>query len=51
MSRAYLVHESYDETWPIPSVFLSDSELAVDFCVEVDTERIRRFIEKWNTWK
>lgn len=64
MSRAYLVHESYDETWKerkvntffcwkdetwlIPSVFLSDSELAVDFCVEVDTERICRFIEKWD---
>ena len=64
MGKAYLVNdhcdENYkeqkinknfcwnDEKWLIPSVFLSESKLTIDFCREAEPEKILAFIEKWN---
>lgn len=39
-----------EEKWRIPSVYAALDGLVVDFCVEVEPERIRAFMEKWNLW-
>ena len=36
------------ETWHIPAVYLCSEGLVIDFCIEVEPERIRQFIEKWD---
>lgn len=64
MGKAYLVNDNYDtngkeqkinkrfcwndEKWLIPSVFLSDSSLMINFCRETEPEQICAFMEKWN---
>lgn len=37
-----------EETWQIPSVYLCGRGLVVDFCVEVEPEAIKAFIDKWD---
>lgn len=36
-----------DEIWHIPSVYIFAKGLVADFCVEIDPEREKKFIEKW----
>lgn len=36
-----------DEIWHIPAVYLFSKGIVVDFCVEIDPEREKAFIEKW----
>lgn len=36
------------ETWYIPAGYLCDEGLVLDFLMEVEPDRVRRFIEKWN---
>ena len=36
------------ETWHIPAVYLCREGLVIDFCIEVEPERVRQFIEKWD---
>lgn len=35
------------ETWHIPAVYLFSKGIVVDFCVEIEPEREKAFIEKW----
>ena len=37
-----------EETWHIPAIYLCSEGLVIDFCVEVEPDRIRQFIEKWD---
>lgn len=37
-----------NEIWHIPAVYLCTKGLVVDFCVEVEPERVKAFINKWN---
>ena len=37
-----------EETWHIPAVYLCGKGLVIDFCIEVEPERVRQFMEKWN---
>lgn len=37
-----------NEIWHIPAVYLCTKGLVVDFCVEVELERVKAFINKWN---
>ena len=37
-----------EETWHIPAVYLCREGFVIDFCIEVEPERIRQFIEKWD---
>lgn len=37
-----------EEIWHIPAVYVCPEGFVIDFCVEVEPERIRAFIEKWN---
>ena len=37
-----------DEIWHIPAIYLCSKGLVIDFCIEVEPERIRQFIEKWD---
>ncbi len=37
-----------DEVWYIPAIYICSKGLVVDFCVQVSTERIRFFMDKWN---
>ena len=37
-----------EETWHIPAIYLCSEGLVIDFCIEVEPERIRQFIEKWD---
>ena len=36
------------ETWNIPAIYLCSEGLVIDCCVDIDTEQIRQFNEKWN---
>lgn len=36
------------ENWYIPAVYSCTSGLVVDLCCEVEAERVKAFIEKWN---
>lgn len=37
----------YDEVWHVPSVYICSEGLVVDFCVEIEPERMREFLHKW----
>ncbi len=37
-----------DEVWHIPAIYTCSKGLVVDFCVQVSSERIRSFMDKWN---
>ena len=37
-----------EEAWHIPAVYLCGEGLVIDFCIEVEPERIRQFLEKWD---
>lgn len=37
-----------EEVWHVPSIYICPEGLIVDFCLEVQPERIKAFIEKWN---
>jgi len=39
-----------EEQWLVPSVYVTSSGLVIDFCVQVEPERIRAFLKKWNLW-
>ena len=34
--------------WQIPALYLCDQGLVMDFCIQVDENEIRQFMEKWN---
>lgn len=36
-----------DEVWHIPAIYSCSKGLVIDFCVEVDTEKVKEFIDKW----
>ncbi len=36
-----------DEVWHIPAIYSCSKGLVVDFCVEIDTEKVKEFIDKW----
>ena len=36
-----------DEIWHIPAVYSCSKGLIVDFCVEIDPEKLKGFLEKW----
>lgn len=36
------------ETWNIPTIYLCSEGLVIDCCVEINTEQIHQFNEKWN---
>lgn len=37
-----------DEIWHIPSIYSCGKGLVVDFCVNVDTEAVNAYMEKWD---
>ena len=37
-----------NKTWYIPSLYSCSKGLVIDFCVEIPTESIQKFISKWN---
>jgi hypothetical protein len=36
-----------NEIWHIPAVYSCSKGLVVDFCVEIDSEKVKSFIDKW----
>lgn len=40
-----------DEKWRIPVVYVCGKGLVVDFCVGVEQERIRAFMDKYDLWR
>ena len=36
-----------DEVWTIPAIYTCSKGLVVDFCLQIPSERIRAFIDKW----
>ncbi|MBE6896475.1 MAG: hypothetical protein E7477_05175 [Ruminococcaceae bacterium] len=36
-----------DEIWHIPSVYKCSKGLVVDFCIEIDPDKVDAFLEKW----
>ena len=45
--RVNKVFKWYDEIWHIPAVYLCGKGLVVDFCVEIDPQRMKDFLHKW----
>lgn len=37
-----------NKTWHVPSLYSCSKGLVIDFCVEIPTESIQKFINKWN---
>lgn len=37
-----------DEMWNLTSVYLCKKGLVVDYCIEINMERVNAFLEKWN---
>ncbi len=40
-----------DEIWHIPAVYVFPKGIVMDFCIEIDPERMKAFIEKWEPSK
>lgn len=40
-----------EESWYVPSIYVCAKGLVADFCIEVGTERIKAFQEKWKQWE
>lgn len=40
-----------NEVWHIPAVYLCTKGIVVDFCVEVDVNLVKEFINKWNLYQ
>lgn len=38
------------KTWHVPAVYACGKGLVVDFCVEIDPDELRAFLEKWRPW-
>lgn len=38
----------YDALWHIPAIYVCAKGLVIDFCIEVEPERIHSYIKKWN---
>lgn len=38
-----------DEIWHIPSIYCCEEGMVVDFCVEIQPEKIKAFLNKWKT--
>ncbi len=36
-----------DEVWHIPSMYLCSKGFVVDYCIEIDPEKVKAFIDKW----
>lgn len=36
------------ENWYIPSAYICDEGLVMDYCIEADPEEVKRFIDKWD---
>ena len=36
-----------DEIWYIPAVYSCSKGLVIDFCIEIDPEKVKSFIDKW----
>lgn len=39
-----------EEAWKIPAIYTGRSGMVVDFCVEISSERIEAFMDKWDLW-
>ncbi len=35
--------------WHVPAVYVCKGGLVVDFCIEIETDRIKQFVEKWES--
>ena len=38
-----------DMQWHVPAVYACEKGLVVDYCVEIDPEKIKSFFEKWES--
>lgn len=51
IGKEIAVHSRFswgDEQWHIPSVYICGKGMVIDFCIEIDPEREKAFIEKWD---
>lgn len=37
-----------DEKWTIPSIYLCEEGLVVDYCIEINLNKLNSFLDKWN---
>ena len=39
-----------NEKWHVPAVYVCTKGMVVDFCIEVDVDLVKNFINKWNEY-
>ncbi len=40
-----------NEKWHVPAVYVCTKGMVVDFCIEVDVDLVKNFINRWNLYK
>lgn len=46
----FVINKSFlwsDEMWHVPAVYVCDEGLVIDFCVEIDPEKEKAYLDKW----
>ena len=40
-----------NEKWHVPAIYICAKGMVVDFCIEVDVDSVKKFINKWNLYE